>query len=74
MDATHKPTDAADLPCQPSTMVCRLEGPYSYERETEPEIEYKRYVGFQNIDEWVEHALQLVTPQTRVRITIEVME
>lgn len=50
----------------------QLQGQYSYERETEPEIEYLRFIAEKPIDEWIEHALQLVIPYTHVRLVLEV--
>ncbi|MCL6446016.1 MAG: hypothetical protein K6T83_21665 [Alicyclobacillus sp.] len=55
-------------------VVSQLQGPYSYEHHTEPEVSYDFYLKDRNIHEWLEHALQLVTPYTQVRITVEVWE
>lgn len=57
-----------------SVITYQLKGHYSYERETDPEVVYKRYIGYQDVDEWLEHASQLVTPRTWVRLKLEVME
>lgn len=52
----------------------RLQGPYSYERITEPDIEYVRSIREKEINEWLEHAFQLIVPYSHVRLTLEVME
>jgi hypothetical protein len=53
------------------TITYQLKGPFSYEHH---DGEYERYIGYRNIDEFVEHSLQIVTPYTTVRITVEVFE
>ncbi|MCL6597916.1 MAG: hypothetical protein K6T81_04180 [Alicyclobacillus macrosporangiidus] len=52
----------------------QLQGPYSYETHEEPELTFQRYVNDRDIEEWFEHALQLVRPYTQVRLTLEVLE
>lgn len=54
------------------SITYQLEGSYSYQYE-ENEVEYDRYLGNQHIEEFIEHAFQIVTPYQRVRITIEVI-
>jgi len=56
------------------TITYQLGGPYSYERHTEPDVEYFRYLNGRDVNEWLEHALQLVRPYTQVRLTLEVLE
>lgn len=49
-----------------------LTGPYTYEREEEPEIAYERFLAEANVGEWIEHVFRVVLPGTTCRIIVEV--
>ncbi|WP_026963099.1 hypothetical protein [Alicyclobacillus herbarius] len=53
-------------------MRYELSGRYSYETVQEPELEFIRSIGQENVDPWLEHVFQCVTPYTTVRLILEV--
>lgn len=53
------------------SVTYHVDGCFSYTKE---DGDYDHFIGDRNIGEFVEHALMVVTPYTRVRITVEVYE
>lgn len=54
------------------SITYQLEGAYSYDYD-EGAVDYDRYIGNQCVEEFIEHAFQIVTPYQRIKVTIEVM-